>query len=191
MGRIYAEALTKEYLQYLGITHISEDGKEIWKGDVLCPTVPKNNGYLKINYLYDPVKRQRVPKELRDNATGTVVIDVHRAVYAWYHNLVPSGLIVHHINHNKQDNRLENLQLWTPGENIWEGRVCNVREKKCNLNKPREFYEMRLVEYTNNYEDAKSNKQPYLVHKYATYVADIKAQLRYYDSHVNERIELV
>jgi hypothetical protein len=40
----------------------------------------------------------------------------HRAVYESYFGKIPDGIIIHHINGNKKDNRIENLQAVTATE---------------------------------------------------------------------------
>jgi hypothetical protein len=38
-------------------------------------------------------------------------IDTHRLVWIEANGAIPKGMVIHHINHNKLDNRLENLEL--------------------------------------------------------------------------------
>lgn len=42
----------------------------------------------------------------------------HRVVWIAKHGLIPSGLQVNHINKTRWDNRIENLELVTPGGNV-------------------------------------------------------------------------
>ena len=44
-------------------------------------------------------------------------IRMHRLVWMMGNGMIPEGMVVDHINNDKKDNRLENLQLLTPKEN--------------------------------------------------------------------------
>jgi hypothetical protein len=41
----------------------------------------------------------------------------HRLVWMRHHGDIPDGMHIHHINHNKLDNHIENLRLVTHKEN--------------------------------------------------------------------------
>jgi hypothetical protein len=47
---------------------------------------------------------------------------VHRLVWEWHNGPIPPGLEVDHINDDREDNRIENLQLLTKLENNLKAR---------------------------------------------------------------------
>lgn len=51
---------------------------------------------------------------------------VHRLVYEAFIGPIPDGMQVNHIDENKQNNRIDNLNLMTPKENMNWGS-CNER----------------------------------------------------------------
>ena len=55
---------------------------------------------------------------------------IHVLVAKAFHGECPQGKNVDHINGNKADNRSENLQYLTPGENIRKGFLNNNKKKK-------------------------------------------------------------
>jgi len=46
----------------------------------------------------------------RTNTGKSKTILVHRKVWIEHHGTIPTGYIIHHINGNKKDNRIENME---------------------------------------------------------------------------------
>lgn len=51
------------------------------------------------------------------NGDTKMLCRVHRIIWIASHGIIPNGYVIDHINNNKQDNRIENLQMLTPNEN--------------------------------------------------------------------------
>lgn len=86
-----------------------------WKEEkILKPKIDKN-GYQRVGLYKNGVQKWYL---------------VHRLVYEAFYGEIPNGMQVNHINEIKTDNRLENLNLMTPKENInWGSRNERVAEK--------------------------------------------------------------
>ena len=180
---MYAKGIDRDYLMNrIGVTDITPDGKHIYINNKEVKQFKINTGHM-IFQAYDSVLYKEIYPITKSATAGQVDVPVHRAVYAWYHGSIQDGLVVDHINNDKQDNRLDNLQLLTPKQNIWKDRECDVWEKKCKLDLPRSFYEEKLAGYIEAYGKAKLEKDANLVHKLRAYVSQTKAKLRYWDSH--------
>ena len=185
---MYAKELTKEYLQKLGITEITKDGKHIYIGEKEAKQSMIPSGYL-VFHIYDKEIRDIVYPITKSRSAGELLVPVQRAVYAWYHGSTVENMVIDHINDIKTDNRIENLQVLTPKENIWKNRVCDVIETKCMLKKPRSFYEEKLEKYLKLYEKAKKEKDADRAHKLLVNISHTKARLRYWDSHQNLKLK--
>lgn len=62
MAKNYASALTRDYLEYLGITEVSKDGTKIMKGEQ--ELTQHYDGRYKQITLYDPAVRKATPVKL-------------------------------------------------------------------------------------------------------------------------------
>jgi hypothetical protein len=58
---------------------------------------------------------------------------VHILVWEAFNGPIPEGMQINHINENKYDNRLENLNLMTPKENINWGTAIQRRVEKHKI----------------------------------------------------------
>lgn len=212
MRKEYASRLTKERLLQEGFTEITKEGR-LFKGE--REIFPRWNGkednpnrYLCIilcqrdseGHLIKG-KPRKCKYTRKDGSIGESTswhakkdsFGLHRIMWAWHYGEVPEGFVVDHINNKHyriEDYHLDNLQLLTPKENVTKGRICNIREIKCKLNKPRSFYEDKLKEYEALYETAKLEKDAEKAHKLRTNVAQTRARLRYYDNHKKEVPEM-
>ena len=61
-------------------------------------------------------------------AFGGKQLRTHRIVYAIHHGAIPEGMDVDHIDNNRLNNKIENLQLLTRTDNVLKG----MREGKHN-----------------------------------------------------------
>lgn len=173
----YANELNRAYLENLGITEVSNDG-HIYAGTFELPqtTINTNNH----------TKQYRIISVKDPDTSKLKSLCVHRVVAAWYMGCVPDGMVVDHINNDSLDNRLENLQLLSPKQNLNKEQKNFAAPLKCKMNRPRKFYEEKLEKYLKEYEEAKISKNADLCHKLRTNISQTKSRLLYWDLHVSE-----
>lgn len=103
-----------------GLYEVSNQGviKNVKTGRTLTP-FPNYKGYLVVG--------------LRFGSAHSNSKLVHRVVWEAFNGPIPTGLQINHINEDKTDNRLENLELVTPSKNIQHSvnrlRGCRGKHK--------------------------------------------------------------
>lgn len=193
MGR-YGRELTKEQLIAAGITEITPEGR-VYRGEVEVNMSKTQRNYLVFS-IYDRDENGNLiklphPRNPKSYVYAIRSIGLHRAIYAWFYGKVPEGKVVDHIDNKHSeliDYRLPNLQILTPAQNLEKERIKNENPKviKCKLWRPRSYYENRLNSYVAQYEEAKAQRDTKRAHTLRTSISNAKAQLRYYDDHIEE-----
>lgn len=205
----YAQRLTKEDLINYGIKDIWYDANEA-KYHIISNTGnefkahnDKQSNYLALNLyvLDDNGDRIKIPTTRKykgaKKETDTYVyklktITLHRIVWAWFKGEVPEGYIVDHKNNKHAthyDNRLENLQLLTPAENLAKDRPNSVRtEIHCDMTKPLEYYIDQYNYWTLEYQKEKEERSSYTeyAHKCRSNYSVYRKKIRYWFKHQNE-----
>lgn len=183
-----SKQITKSYLEYLGVTNVTDDGKVFTKNGELKSHLmgsnkrAANQSRLTV-YLHDSEKYKTVPKEKRNRSSGHVTIGVHQVVFAWFNNEIPYGKEIHHKDGNYLNNHKDNLIALTHSEHVKEHKKMRelkqqeaIVEEKCRLDIPREHYVKKIDEYMSKGEYANANQY--------------KRRLKYYDNHIEEAHEL-
>ena len=70
--------------------------------------------------------------------SGQKTYQAHRFVWECFNGIIPEGKVIDHINNNKEDNRLCNLQLFTHQENCKKSakdRDYTFNAKNCENKK--------------------------------------------------------
>ena len=109
-------------------------------------------------YQLNPYTQSDGYKQIKMYDNGTVTAKyVHRMVWEEFIGPIPENMQINHINEDKTDNRLENLELVTCEENIRKRSYCKLNMKLCN--------EIRQ-KYTNNKNTSvRSLSKEYGVHE--------------------------
>ena len=197
--RAYARKLTKEMLVASGIESITEDGTVIRHGKQVIP-IQSKDGYLKLN-IYDfdedgnkikiPIIRIRkgCKKPSDTYKYKSMIVGLHRAMWAWLYGVVEEGYVVDHIS-NKHDSiedyHISNLQIISPRENLTKDRKASTKELKCRLDKPISYYEDKLAYYEDLYKKAMKDRNREDARRRIKNIYDQKAKIRYWLSHKAE-----
>ena len=170
---MYNSRLTKQDLIDYGVDEITEEGY-VYRNGKLVPLSRNNRGYLTFTAY---------------KGSDYKTVTLSRAIWAWFKGEVPEGMVVDHVNNSHrhiQDYRLENLQCITQKANVNKDKPREAKPLKCNMRKPRSFYEERLNKYEGLYESAKAKGDQEACHSLRAYVSQFRARLKYWDSHVKE-----
>ena len=183
--RQFSKEITKEYLKRLGIEYVSPDGKCVIKNGkpaTICVNKRAKRPYSYIGF-YDHDTRASVPIEERKHSTGSITLYIHVLNYVWNKADKPEGMVIDHIDNDPTNNYLSNLQCITQQENLIKERGDSNKMIKCNINKPRSFYEEKLAAYEAELEKARKTRNAQLCHNLENRVWETKARLRYWDAH--------
>ena len=130
------KTITKEWLQALGVSNVTEDGKVTYKGKVLkeykaiCKHKHGTDKTYPVVAFYDPELHKK-QKTNGKACPGTKLVLLSRVVYAWYHDICPSDYDVDHIDNNPFNNHIANLQLLTRKENL--DKHLSRNDHTCHL----------------------------------------------------------
>lgn len=193
----YARKLTRQELIEGGITAMTKDGR-IWKnGEEITEFALDSSGYKKI-FIYDRDENGCCIKaHIDEKCPGHYTykqrtISLNRAMIAWFYGEIADGLVADHIDNNKDNYNLDNLEATTPGRNVnKEKEGWHTSEIKCKLDRPRKYYEDKLAKYTAIYEKAKQEGNAEGAHKARCNVSQTRARLRYYDNHIQEVNDMI
>lgn len=86
-----------------GVVRRSNDGVRVAAGGILGTVIGKNDGYERIGIYKNGKRYSRY---------------VHRLVASAFISKIGPGLQVNHINGIRHDNRVENLEIVTPSQNV-------------------------------------------------------------------------
>ncbi len=81
-----------------------------------------------------------------DNTMGRFSVMVHRAVWEVAKGPVPDGMEINHINGKKSDNRLENLEVVTPGDNQRHAHLTGLKRAQRGAENPLATLKLSVVE---------------------------------------------
>ena len=198
--KTFASRLTKEMLVKSGIELITEDGTVIRHGKRVIPIKDKNSGYLRI-FIYDfdedgnkikiPITyiRKGCKKPSNTYVYKSMIVGLHRAMWAWIYGVVEEGYVIDHRNNKHtsiEDYNINNLQIISQRENVIKDREASTKEIKCRLNKPLSYYEDKLAYYEDLYQKAVKDGNQEEAHRQRNNTYHQRAKIRYWLAHKAE-----
>lgn len=120
---MYCKSLTKQELIDAGITNVEYADNEWHVFRYWYKNSSKIKASSEISITLACGKHKYRPNKYYHKVTfsykrKTYNIPLSRLVYVWYNGDIPDGYVVDHINNDSFDNRPENLQILTVGDNL-------------------------------------------------------------------------
>ena len=163
------KTITKEWLQTLGITDVTKDGKITYKGKIAkeykatCKHKHGTDKSYPIISLYDSELYKEQLESGSTLKTGQRQLLVSRIVYAWFNGICPAEYDVDHIDNNPFNNNLSNLQLLTRKENLSRrlGRnstTCHLTEEELMyFNDQKRSFTSEIIKWRSEIQKAKED----------------------------------
>lgn len=160
------KTITKEWLQALGVSDVTEDGKVTYKGKVLkeykatCKHKHGKDKTYPVVSVYDP-ELYKDQKAKGKDCPGIRLLLLSRVVYAWFNEVCPSEYDVDHIDNNPFNNNISNLQLLTRKENLDKhlsrnNHTCHLTDEQLKyFNEQKMSYEHMISEARQSIEEEK------------------------------------
>ena len=185
--RTYAKELTRQELEWSGITEVTKDG-HVFRGLVdITPKKPNSHsGYFSLS-IYDHDENWNKIKIYRRNSTSyytykSKTIGLHRIMWAWFYGKVPAGFVIDHINNRHselEDYTLDNLQLTTQQHNTTKDKKYILKvEMPRNKILTLEYIDKKLFHYLNKYEEAKAAGDQEACHKLRASISQWRSKRR-------------
>ena len=159
--------ITKEWLQSLGFTNVTKDGKVFYKNkeckfyDAVSKHKHGKDKKYPVIMIYDPKLFQEQRRTNYKYKTGQLSILLSRVVYAWFNEVCPSEYDVDHIDNNPYNNDISNLQLLTRKENLARRmqrnqHTCHLTDEELKYFNEQKFnYKQMIQQERNKIEDLK------------------------------------
>lgn len=150
-------SISKEWLQSLGITDVTEDGRIFnKKGELKQYTVKAKHKYgadriYPVISVYDSNLHSE-QKRKGKIAPGIRVLVVSRVVFAWFNSICPDNYDVDHIDDNQFNNAISNLQLLTRTENLRKRGPGRNRWTAHLTREQLEYYNEQCIGYKEQIE---------------------------------------
>lgn len=134
--------------------------EEIWKDVSGYEGLYQVSNYGRVkSQNYNKTKKERLLSQQQSKGYMRVQLwhggvckfaQIHRIEYEAFYGPIPEGMQVNHINEDKTDNRLENLNLMTAKENINWGTCIVRRSKKRENTKAYRCQAKPILQYDRN-----------------------------------------
>lgn len=172
------KTITKEELQALRITNVTETGVIYYKGkiarqfDAVCKHKYGKDKKYPVIAIYDPAIHKEYFNKNKNRASGTRIFLVSRVVYAWFHGLCPGDYDVDHIDNDPYNNSVDNLQLLTRKENLAKRAVVTKYTQNMSESEIR-YFNNQVMHYKNMISKVRTQIHLLVVEKHE-YIDELK-----------------